>query len=212
MLILCSNGLSSNELLQQFKLRIGNCKYAALVVTADPVYKEKNYHVPRCVQELGSLGLTVDIFDLDVQPSEQLLQYDVVEFIGGNPYYLLNSIRSTNAIDPLRYLAEKKVLIGWSAAASVFGPTLGLLDRYTPEMNELGLTDLHGIALTDCIVLPHYSKFIYKFRAFEETCRTFEAENHVSVIRLNDGEGVFITDTTIDICKVTSTQAQQSPL
>lgn len=205
MLILCSNGLSSNELLLQFKNKICNCKHAALVVTADPVYKKKNYHVPRCIQELESLGFTVDIFDLDVQPSEQLLQYDVVEFIGGNPYYLLNSIRSSNAIEPLRYLAEKKVLIGWSAAASVFGPTLDLLDQYTPEMNELGLTDLHGIALTDCIVLPHYSKFIHKFNHFEEICRAFEADNHVSVIRLNDGDGVFITDATIDICKGTST-------
>ena len=205
MLILCSNGLSSKELLQQFKGKIGNCKYAALVVTADPVYKEKNYHVSRCIQELESLGLTVDIFDLDVHPCEQLLQYDVVEFIGGNPYYLLNSIRSANAIDPLRYLVEKKVLIGWSAAASVFGPTLDLLDQYTPEMNELGLTELHGIALTECIVLPHYSKFLHKFNHFEEICRTFEAENQVSVIRLNDGDGVFITDAAIDICKGKST-------
>lgn len=205
MLILCSNGLSSNELLLQFKDKICNCKHAALVVTADPVYKEKNYHVPRCIQELESLGLTVDIFDLDLQPSEQLLQYDVVEFIGGNPYYLLNSIRSTNASNPLRYLAEKKVLIGWSASASVFGPTLSLLDQYTPEMNELGLTDLHGIALTECIVLPHYSKFLHKFNHFEEICCVFEAENQVSVIRLNDGDGVFITDATIDICKGAST-------
>ena len=144
MLILCSNGLSSNELLLQFKDKICNCKHAALVVTADPVYKKKNYHVPRCIQELESLGLTVDIFDLDVQPAEQLLQYDVVEFIGGNPYYLLNSVRNTDSTEILRNLSWNKFLIGWSAAAFVFGPTLALADKYTPEMNELGLTDLNA--------------------------------------------------------------------
>ena len=201
MLILCSNGLSSNELLLQFKDKICNCKHAALVVTADPVYKEKNYHVPRCIQELESLGLTVDIFDLDVQPAEQLLQYDVVEFIGGNPYYLLNSVRNTDSTEILRNLSWNKFLIGWSAAAFVFGPTLALADKYTPEMNELGLTDLNGIHLTECVVLPHYSKFIHKFHHFEEICKLFEAENHTNVIRLNDGDGIFIMDTDITICR-----------
>ena len=201
MLLLCSNGLSSAALLHQTKIKMKNCTRAALVVTADPVYKEKNYHVPRCMQELESLGLAVDTFDLDRQSAEQLLHYDVVEFIGGNPYYLLNSIRTTKSTDILRYLVEKKILIGWSAAAFVFGPTLALADKYTPEMNELGLTDLTGAELTDCIVLPHYSKFINKFHHFEEICQSFEMENHVSVIRLNDGDGVFITDTAIEVCK-----------
>ena len=201
MLILCSNGLSSEYLLRQTKATLNNCTKAALVVTADPVYREKNYHVPRCTQELESLGLTVDVFDLDAQPAEQLLHYDVVEFIGGNPYYLLNSIRTAGASDTLRLLSDTKVLIGWSAAASVFGPTLALLDQYTPEMNELGLTDLRGIALTDRIILPHYSRFIHKFNRFEEICQSFEAVNQVNVIRLNDGDGLFIANNSVTLCK-----------
>lgn len=201
MLLLCSNGLSSERLLHQVKSKVKNCISAALVVTADPVYKEKNYHVARCVQELETLRLTVDTFDLDRQPAEQLLHYDVVEFIGGNPYYLLNAIRTANCMNTLQELTHSKVLIGWSAAAFVFGPTLALVDKYTPEMNEVGLTDLSGIALTECFVLPHYSKFTNKIHHFEEICQTFEAENHISVIRLDDGDGVFITGTAIEICK-----------
>lgn len=64
MLLLCSNGLSSNSLMEQTKVRLNNYKRAALVVTADSVYKENNYHVPRCIRELESLGLFVDILDL----------------------------------------------------------------------------------------------------------------------------------------------------
>ena len=192
MLILCSDGLTSQDLLSQTKTIIKGCKTAALVVTADNIYKENNYHVPRCIQELETLGLAVDIFDLDHQEAELLKRYDVVEFIGGNLYYLLHAIRAANCRETLRYLATKKILIGWSAAAFVFGPTLALVDRYTPNMNIWGLTDLSGLSLTEQVVLPHYSKFITKFHGFEEICQQFETENHIEVVRLNDGEGILI--------------------
>ena len=200
MLLLCSNGLSSQEILSYAKNKTTSCKTSALVVTADNKYKENNYHILRCVAELESLNLTVDIFDLDKQPAELLLNYDVVEFIGGNPYYLLNSIRENNATEILRNIAINKVLIGWSAAAFVFSPTLELVNCYSPEMNFLGLTDLNALSLTDIQVLPHYSKFLTRFEQFEEKCCIYEKEHNVNVIRINDGEGVFI-DKEVYICK-----------
>ncbi|MEE1280819.1 MAG: Type 1 glutamine amidotransferase-like domain-containing protein [Acutalibacteraceae bacterium] len=201
MLLLCSNGLSSEKILSYINDKVVDCKIAALVVTADNEYKEKNYHVSRCVAELEALNLSVDIFDLDKQPADLLLNYDVVEFIGGNPYYLLNSIRENNATEILRNIAINKVLIGWSAAAFVFSPTLELINCYSPEMNFLGLTDLNGLSLTNIQVLPHYSKFLTRFDQFEEKCCTYEKENNVEVIRINDGDGVFI-DEEVYICKV----------
>lgn len=200
MLVLCSNGLSSEKLLAQLKEKIKGCKTAALVVTADNEYKENNYHVARCVSELQALNLHVDIFDLDHQSAALLLNYDVVEFIGGNPYYLLHSIREHNAADVLRKIATDKILIGWSAAAFVFGPTLELVNRYSPEMNFLGLTDLSGLVITNIQVLPHYSKFLTRFERFEETCCIYEKEHDVHVIRLNDGDGVFING-EVHICQ-----------
>ena len=110
MLVLCSNGLSSEKLLSAVSEKTYGCKIAALVVTADNEYKEKNYHVERCTNELKSLGLSVETFDLDKQSAKQLLDYDVVEFIGGNPFYLLNAIRENNATEILKELATKKVL------------------------------------------------------------------------------------------------------
>ncbi|MCM1254283.1 MAG: Type 1 glutamine amidotransferase-like domain-containing protein [Clostridium sp.] len=200
MLILCSNGLSSEKLLAHLGSKMVDCKTAALVVTADNEYKENNYHVPRCVLELQALNLHVDIFDLDKQSSELLLNYDVVEFIGGNPFYLLYSIRENNAIEILRDIAASKILIGWSAAAFVFGPTLELVNRYSPEMNFLGLSDYSGLSLTNIQVLPHYSKFLIRFELFEENCCIYEREHNVNVIRINDGDGVFI-DPEVYICK-----------
>ena len=200
MSVLCSNGLSSEKILAYTKSKVDGCKTAALVVTADKEYKEKNYHVERCVSELEELGLKVELFDLDKQPAELLLKYDVVEFIGGNPYYLLNSIRENNAAGILWEIAANKILIGWSAAAFVFSPTLELVNYYSPEMNFLGLTDLRGLSLTEVQVLPHYSKFLSRFEKFEETCCAYETEKKVQVIRLNDGDGVFI-DSDVYVCK-----------
>ena len=108
MLILCSNGLSSINLQMQTQQHLANSKKAALVVTADNEYKEQNYHVPRCIKELEALELTVDIFDLDKDTPELLLNYDVVEFIGGNPFYLLHSIRSCHAEHILQIIANEK--------------------------------------------------------------------------------------------------------
>lgn len=201
MLVLCSNGLTSELLLSYIGGKMTNCKTAALVVTADNEYKEKNYHVTRSIAELESLNLQVDVFDLDNQDVDLLLNYDVVEFIGGNPYYLLHSIRENKAFEVLKYIATNKILIGWSAAAFVFGPTLELVNCYSPEMNFMGLTDLNGLSLTNVQVLPHYSKFLARFEKFEEKCCVYEKKHNIKVVRLNDGDGVFI-DGEVYICKV----------
>ena len=201
MLILCSNGLSSEKLLEYIREKLVSCKNAALVVTADNEYKENNYHVSRCIEELESLSLSVDIFDIDKQEANLLLEYDVVEFIGGNPYYLLNSIRENNVTGILREIATNKILIGWSAATFVFSPTLELINCYSPEMNFLGLKDLRGLSLTNIQVLPHYSKFLTRFEQFEEKCSIYEKKHNVNVIRINDGDGVFV-DEEVHVCKV----------
>lgn len=195
MILLASNGLSSPPLLEVAGRYVHSGK-AALVVTADNVYKEKNYHVERAAGELARLGLSVDCFDFDAQSPDALLDYDLVELIGGNPYYLLHSIQIHGFRNALWEFAENRVLIGWSAGALVIGPTLELIDRYSPEMNEVGLTDLSALGLTDVQTLPHYSRFLSRYKNFEETCARYERENHCQVIRLNDGEGVIIQDGT----------------
>lgn len=200
MIILTSNGLSSDKLINHAKAHIHGGK-AALVVTADNEYKEKNYHVERLSGELVSLGLTVECFDFDYNFPEELSKYDVVELIGGNPYYLLDSIRKHGFAEALKCFAEERVLIGCSAGALVLAPTLDLIDLYSPEMNFIGLDDFSACGLTDVQILPHYSKFLKKFEGFEEKCAEYEYSSGCEVIRINDGEGVFINEKDIFIVK-----------
>ena len=192
MLILCSNGLSSEKIMTALQQKFKELRTSALVVTADNEYKENNYHVNRCIEELKSLNLSVDIFDIDSQNPKLLLKYDVVEFIGGNPFYLLNSIRIHKVENVLKQLAKEKILIGWSASAFVFSPSLELVNKYSPELNFLSLNDLNGLSLTSLEVLPHYSKFIDRFDNFEEICSTYEKDKNIKVIRLNEGDDIFI--------------------
>lgn len=201
MLVLCSNGLSSEALLNAVGKRIKARGKAAVVVTADHEYKEKNYHVNRIIAELASFHLSVDLLDLDQIPAKDLLRYDVVEFIGGNPFYLLHSIREHHAVDVLKTIVDTRVLIGWSAAAFVFGPTLQLVNRFSPDMNFLGLKDLNGIGLTDIQVLPHYEACLKRFDRLEQTCQAYEREHSVKIIRLYDGDGVLIDGDAIDLCR-----------
>lgn len=198
MIVLTSNGLSSQPLINAMKTRIRGGK-AALVVTADNEFKEKNYHVERLTKELTLLGLQVECFDFDRQTPTELLAYDVVELIGGNPYYLLHSIRKNGFRDVLEHFAKNKCVIGCSAGALVLTPTLNLIDRYSPEMNVVGLQDLSACRVTDVQILPHYSKFEKRYAGFEETCSQYERIHGCQVIRLNDGEGLIEEDGQIRI-------------
>lgn len=196
MILLCSNGLSSRELLQETKKYCKGAKTAALVVTADNEYKKENYNIPRCENELEYLGLSVERFDIDTQPAAGLLEYDVIEFMGGSPYYLLNSIRRQCAEKIIAEAARTKLLIGWSAGAMVLGPTISIIDRFAPHLNTVGISERTGLSLTDVQILPHYNKLLKKDEKTEQKCREYEQENDCTVLRLNDGEGVFIDETT----------------
>lgn len=193
MLVLCSDGLSSDALKAEMRKYTAECAKAALVVAADNEYKENNYHIPGYVEELGQLGLSADIIDIDVSEPDILLRYDLVEFIGGNPFYLVGSVRKNCAQSILKVISAEKILVGWSAAVFAFGPTLELVNEYSPEMNIAGLTDLSGLGLTDIEVLPHYSRFAGRFHNFEERCAKYEKNRLKQIIRLNDGDGLFIS-------------------
>ena len=200
MIVLTSNGLSSDALISYMQQYM-TTGTVALVVTADNVYKEKNYHVERLTKELQRLGLEVVSFDFDKQSPAELEKYDVIEIIGGNPYYLLHSIRQNGYAEILKEFAEKKTVIGCSAGAMVLTPSLELIDLYSPEMNIVDMKDLSACHLTDVCLLPHYSKFLNRYENFEEKCSEYEQRKGCRIIRLNDGEGIFVSEESVTIVK-----------
>ena len=56
-------------------------------------------------------------------------------------------------------------------------PSLELIDRYSSEMNFVGLHDLSALNLTNIQILPHYSKLVTRYDDFEEKCMEYETQN-----------------------------------
>lgn len=191
MILLTSNGLSSQNLLNCVSEYSGDMRSAVLVTTASVGYKEKDKHIPRLSEELRTLGLSVNFFDFDTDQPEKLLQYDLIEIIGGNPLYLLNSIGNSKAEKILETVAKEKFLVGISAGSLVLQRNIDLIAGYSPEMNEeVGLKDFTGLGLVNIEILPHYHRFLNIFERFEERAREYEIKNNCSVIRIDDGQGV----------------------
>ena len=194
MLILSSNGLSSENLIYETKKYIDSTKKTvAIVTTASVGYKEHDWNIPRLTEEMESLGLEVTYFDIDERSPKELALYDVIEFIGGNPYYLLNSLKKSNYFESLYDLVKDKIIIGISAGSLVLEETIEIIDSFESQMNnEVGLSDFSGLGLTDLQILPHYHKFIKKYERCEDRTTKYEQIHQCKLIRIDDGQAVFI--------------------
>lgn len=137
---------------------------------------------------------------MDLQKAELLYSYDVIELIGGNPFYLLRQMKRVNCGKIFQNLKEDKIIIGISAGSAVLQNSIKLIAQYSPELNDgINLKDLTALCLTDVEILPHYQKFLPKFKNFEERAKEYERKYNCDVIRINDGQGVFINNNQIYI-------------
>lgn len=200
MLILTSNGLSSNNLIKRMEEYCLSLSKAVIITTASLGYKENDWHIPRLTEELSTLGLIVDYFDFDFQNPELLLNYDVIEINGGNPFYLLKSMKKTKCETIMKELIQEKIVIGVSAGSIIMQKNINLIAQYSPELNEdVNLTDLSGFGFSSIELLPHYSKFILKLERFEEKAKEYEIKNNCKVIRINDGQAVMVNSNSYTI-------------
>ena len=192
MIVLTSNGIA-NKKLQKYLSNViikNNFKKAILVVTADNEYKEKNWNVSRLRAELESLDLEVSFFDFDTDHPDDLFKADVIEFNGGNPYYLIDRIRKANISKKIESFIDEKIFIGISAVSLVFQSDLRLINELTPEMNFLELTNLDCLNLVPIEILPHYNKLPHRFQNLEKLILKHEARTEKSIIRLHDNEAI----------------------
>ena len=200
MLLLTSNGLSSKELLNCIKSNSNSCNSAVIITTASVPFKINDKHIPKLSEELNSIGFTVDFFDFDENNPYELLKYDLIEINGGNPFYLLNSIRKSGSEAIIKQIAKNKILVGISAGAVVLQKNINLIAEHSPEMNDkIRLNDLTGLGITNIEILPHYQRFIERFEHFEERAKSYETNNNCKVIRIDDGQGVLVFEDSFKI-------------
>ena len=140
MVVITSNGLSSDKLLYDLFPYTQNLSTAVIVKTASNPVPGEDKSLPWLEDELQMLRLSVDWFDFDTDDPAELLRYDVVEMSGGDPFYLRESIRKANAESILKKIAEEKILIGISAGAIVQQQDMRLI----PEMEKQSILAVHG--------------------------------------------------------------------
>lgn len=191
MIVITSNGLSSDRLLNELFPYTQPLRSAAIVKTASNPFPDGDESLPELMRELQMLRLRVDLFDFDTDDPAALLQYDVVEMSGGDPFYLRRSIRKAAAEQILRQIAREKLLIGVSAGAIVQQQNMRLIAEFAAETGRITPEEQTGIGLVSHEIMPHYGQFCARYFRVEERIRQYELETGCRVIRLSDGEGFF---------------------
>jgi dipeptidase E len=196
MLILTSNGISSENLFFKVKQLINKgAKIAALITTASTFHEQKDRNIQRHTEIMERLGLTVELFDLAEQSPTLLEKYDLIYLMGGNTFYLLDIMRKTNCKELFTKYIKDKVVIGASAGSIVFGSTIGFIYELEPEANDLvKLTDFTGLCLTNTHIFPHVSILTKEFDRCLERLNDFEKSNKIKLTLIEDGQAVFINE------------------
>lgn len=191
-LIQMSIGLFSPEVIKKIK-KVKSCQELkiAIVTTASPV-KEQNKFAIKAKNDfikMGYIAKNINFHDFDNDNNEKLLDMDIIYINGGNPYYLLHSINKHQIKNIFEKIKQTEtIVIGASAGALVMSPSIEIVDYFTPEMNEVTLTDLTSLGLTTDYVFPHYDRFDLFGEGIENKIKRFEENYQVSVIRLKDGD------------------------
>lgn len=195
--ILTSNGLTSDGIIEEFyHLHNTGLSTVAIIVTADHIYKEKSWLALDAKESFEKIGFKTSFIDIDHFDSD-LQTYDIIYFIGGNPFYLANAlIKNEEALKLKEYCREKyKVISGASAGAIVLGTSLELIHEFDPQLNnEVGVTSFSGLNLYPLDICPHYSRFVNKYNNFENRIQQIENKFSLNIIRLNDGEALVYED------------------
>ena len=186
MIILTSSGLiTQNNIKSVRKYILKNYKRAAIVTTASE-FKSNNKHIPAIEEWIEKLELESECFDFDTDDIKKLEEFDVMILIGGNPFYLLKSIKDNNYEEIIKDFGMNKLLIGISAGSIVLGQNMDLIYEFNPEYNDnVGLSSFKGLGLT-IDICPHYDRFDEKYENFEERIQKVERLIGQNIYRLKE--------------------------
>lgn len=194
MLILTSNGISNATLMSKLQESLKSCHSKAVIITTASKFRGNlDENIKRHTEIYSSLGLSVAEFDSDVDDPDLLETYDLIFIMGGNPFYLLNSLNKRNYRPLFKRLIQTKIVIGASAGSLVFGHDLSYIFLLEPHLNEsVHLEDFTGLGLTDIHIYPHTNNQHLFNENVQNVLNDFKNQNGIDLRYLKDGEAVFI--------------------
>ncbi|MFC4410761.1 Type 1 glutamine amidotransferase-like domain-containing protein [Chungangia koreensis] len=191
-IILTSTGFLTDEIRTAFLKTAGAFSSAAIITSASPE-KEHNRFARKAHYDLLELGATsVTFLDVEFDDPSCLSDCDVIYINGGNPFRLLHHLRKSGAERLLKEAEPHQSIVGVSAGSIVLGPSLGIVQHFTPEMNTIPLHDLTGLNMTKTTVFPHYDREdLYRHPtgdSIEKRITQYERISDFQVHRLKDCE------------------------
>lgn len=194
--VLTSNGITSREVLEVYEQYYQKgYRTVAIVVTADKEYKSKDRYALQTKEVLDRVGYATSFIDIDVDLPQSLEAFDVIYFIGGNPFYLLEQIRETRCDEVLRNISRQdRVISGASAGSLVMGRDLFVPYEFTPSKGPLDEGALLALGLVPINICPHYLRYQNKFENFEERLQKLEKKHKETIYRISDGEALVIKE------------------
>lgn len=161
----------------------------AIVTTASKEKELNKYSLLAKSQFMASGFEIIDFVDLEEDPNFSFAPYHVIYVCGGNTFKLMKFAREAHFADSVRTLLENDgVYIGVSAGSVIAGPSIQIAVELSPDINEVGLTNMDGLGLTNVVVYPHYEE-----SEEDRTC-DFEAKYNVVVTRLANNQALLISN------------------
>jgi len=199
-IFLTSNGFFTETIKGEFlaTLKKQRINPKAVIITTASTLKEKNRFALKTKNDFFEMDIKhVDFIDVELEKGERLKEYNIIYINGGNPFRLLYFMKKSGADLILRSLSKQNtILIGASAGAVILGPSIDVVQHFSPELNEIGLNDYTALSLTDIAIFPHYDREgVFKEdtgKSIEDRLSEFEEWNNISVTRLKDDQYILI--------------------
>lgn len=127
----------------------------------------------------------VDIIDINKDNVKDILKYEVIYVIGGDPRYLLDLISTTNLKKILKqFLKSGGIYIGESAGSMILGNNLKWVwdvKKGTKHKYDIEPESYEGLGFTKYNIFPHWN-------ATKEDIKKKALEHNETITPLNDGE------------------------
>jgi len=210
MIVLTSNGFTQPKIYDYLvSQKVGKLRNACIIITAVLPEKEKAPWVINTQNDLLNKGFEkVSLYDFEVEDFHKLINYDLIYFMGGNPYNLLKYVKHIQVENMLNELhTNNKILIGRSAGSMVLSSGIHYVEIFNDIMqfgdevrNTVGLSEFDGLKYSKQILFPHYDKAKLKIKNLENELLLIEKQENIVITRFNDTEAFFITNDNKMVC------------
>ncbi|MFH1601718.1 MAG: Type 1 glutamine amidotransferase-like domain-containing protein [Candidatus Shapirobacteria bacterium] len=192
-LLLTSTGLANQNITDQFLQIIDKpgSQIKIIFVPAAARNEEELKYIAESKKELLDLGIFEDnikTLNLDNHVLfKEVENFDVIYVCGGNTFYLLKKVREVGFDKVIiEFTKTDKLYFGVSAGSILVCPNIDIASPF--DENDINLTDLTGLNLTDVIVSPHYKD--------EEkmVIDNFKKKSQYKVVPLTDEQALLVVD------------------